>query len=53
MSVIAVYHIKGGVGKTATAVNLSYLSADAGKKTLLCDMDPPGIDDLLFPDQAG
>jgi len=48
MSVIAVYHIKGGVGKTATAVNLSYLSAAAGKKTLLCDMDPQGSTTFYF-----
>jgi len=48
MSVIAVYHIKGGVGKTATAVNLSYLSSAAGKKTLLCDMDPQGSTTFYF-----
>ncbi|PIE56964.1 MAG: cobyrinic acid a,c-diamide synthase [Desulfobulbus propionicus] len=42
MSVVAVYSIKGGVGKTAAAVNLSYLCANEGKKTLLCDMDPQG-----------
>ena len=40
MKVIAIYHSKGGVGKTATAVNLSYLSAQAGYNTLLCDLDP-------------
>jgi cellulose biosynthesis protein BcsQ len=48
MAVIAVYHIKGGVGKTATAVNLSYLSARDGQKTLLCDMDPQGSSTFYF-----
>lgn len=48
MAVIAVYHIKGGVGKTATAVNLSYLSARNGHKTLLCDMDPQGSSTFYF-----
>ena len=48
MSVIAVYNIKGGVGKTATAVNLSYLSAAGGKKTLLCDMDSQGSATFYF-----
>lgn len=42
MAIIAVYNIKGGVGKTATAVNLSYLSSCAGIRTLLCDMDSQG-----------
>lgn len=48
MSVIAVYNIKGGVGKTATAVNLSYLSAAGGERTLLCDMDPQGSSTYYF-----
>lgn len=38
--VMAVYHLKGGVGKTAAAVNLAYLSAESGLKTLVCDLDP-------------
>ncbi len=42
MKIIAIYSSKGGVGKTAAAVNLSYDSAQSGKKTLLCDMDPQG-----------
>jgi cellulose biosynthesis protein BcsQ len=37
---MAVYSNKGGVGKTATAVNLSYLAAQNGAKTLICDLDP-------------
>ncbi len=48
MAVIAVYNIKGGVGKTATSVNLAYLSANSGKKTLLCDMDPQGSASYYF-----
>lgn len=40
MSVVAVYNMKGGVGKTTTAVNLSYLAAAAGQRTLLWDLDP-------------
>ena len=48
MAVIAVYNIKGGVGKTATSVNLAYLSAESGHKTLLCDMDPQGSASYYF-----
>jgi cellulose biosynthesis protein BcsQ len=40
MRTLAIYSNKGGVGKTATAVNLSYLAAKAGVKTLICDLDP-------------
>ena len=40
--IIAVYNIKGGVGKTTSAVNLAYLSAKQGNKTLLWDMDHQG-----------
>ena len=48
MSIIAVYNIKGGVGKTASSVNLSYLSAKQGARTLLCDMDPQGSASYYF-----
>ena len=39
MNVIAIYNIKGGVGKTTTAVNLSYMAAADGRRVLLWDLD--------------
>jgi chromosome partitioning protein len=40
MRTLAIYSNKGGVGKTAAAVNLSYLAARTGNTTLLWDLDP-------------
>ena len=48
MKVYATYHIKGGVGKTSTAVNLAYLAAASGRRTLLWDLDPQGAATYLF-----
>lgn len=48
MKIIGVYNIKGGVGKTATAVNLGYLSAQAGLRTLIWDLDPQGAATFYF-----
>ncbi len=42
MQVVAVAGAKGGVGKTAAAVNLAFLSATSGHRTLLWDLDPQG-----------
>ncbi len=48
MKIFATYNIKGGVGKTATAVNLGYLAAKDGYRVLLWDLDPQGAASYLF-----
>jgi cellulose biosynthesis protein BcsQ len=48
MKIIASYNIKGGVGKTATAVNLAYLAAREGNRTLIWDLDPQGAATYYF-----
>jgi chromosome partitioning protein len=48
MRIIASYTMKGGVGKTCTAVNLAYLAARAGHRTLLWDLDPQAAATFLF-----
>jgi chromosome partitioning protein len=45
---LATYNIKGGVGKTSAAVNLAYLAARDGARTLLWDLDPQGASTFLF-----
>ena len=42
MRVVAIAGAKGGVGKSAAAVNLAFLSAASGSRTLLWDLDPQG-----------
>jgi chromosome partitioning protein len=42
LKIVAVTNIKGGVGKTTTAVNLAYLAALGGRSTVLWDLDPQG-----------
>jgi chromosome partitioning protein len=48
MKIFATYNIKGGVGKTATAVNLSYLAARDGYRVLLWDLDAQAAATFLF-----
>ncbi|MDD2850883.1 MAG: AAA family ATPase [Desulfuromonadaceae bacterium] len=48
MKVIALYNIKGGVGKTAACVNLAYSCAASGMRTLLWDLDSQGASSYYF-----
>jgi cellulose biosynthesis protein BcsQ len=48
MKTVSVYNLKGGVGKTAAAVNLSLAAALEGRTTLLCDLDAQGAASYYF-----
>ncbi|WP_138465620.1 ParA family protein [Poseidonocella sp. HB161398] len=48
MKIVACYSNKGGVGKTATSVNLAHGLARQGKRVLLCDLDPQGASSFYF-----
>lgn len=59
MKTLAIYNVKGGVGKTAAAVNLAYLAAESGLPTVLWDLAPQGAaswylhgDDAKAPDKS-
>lgn len=53
MKVIACYSSKGGVGKTAAAVNLAWWLAARGRSTLLLDLDPQGASSFYFRVKSG
>ena len=46
--VVALYNIKGGVGKTSAAVNLAWTAAERGARVLLWDLDPQGAASYLL-----
>ncbi|MBE3639798.1 ParA family protein [Mangrovicoccus algicola] len=48
MKIVACYSNKGGVGKTATSVNIAHGLAKTGKRVLLCDLDPQGASGFYF-----
>jgi cellulose biosynthesis protein BcsQ len=48
MVTLALYNLKGGVGKTAAAVNFAYLAAANNLKTLVWDLDPQGSSSFYF-----
>lgn len=48
MKIVATYNIKGGVGKTAAAVNLAWLAARDKQRTLVWDLDPQGAATFYF-----
>jgi chromosome partitioning protein len=52
MVTLALYNLKGGVGKTAATINLAYLAAKEGYKTLVWDMDPQGSSSFYLGAEA-
>lgn len=48
MRTIAICNLKGGVGKTATAVNLAWHASQRGHNTLLWDIDAQGASTWYF-----
>lgn len=52
METIAFFNLKGGVGKTTSAVNIAWHAANDGIPTLLWDLDPQGAASWLLKSKA-
>ena len=48
MRVVSIFNMKGGVGKTAAAVNLGYIAASQGVRVLIWDLDPQAATSFYF-----
>ena len=48
MATIAIYSLKGGVGKTTLAVNLAWTAAQSSRRTLFWDLDPQAAGTFLL-----
>lgn len=48
MKTLAMFNIKGGVGKTAAAVNLGWQAAQGGARVLVWDLDPQAASSFYF-----
>lgn len=56
MFIISLFNLKGGVGKTASCVNLAFMAARDGYQTLLWDLDPQGAAGFYYqakPNEKG
>lgn len=53
MITIALYNLKGGVGKTAGCVNLAHLAALDEYRTLIWDLDPQGASGFYYHAEPG